>query len=888
MSRHGVLLVAALLPLALLADRPPAPLSIEADQGQLRVALPEHPIAPVAGMHYRLWMEVSPDLHHWQTAGELAPDDRGQLVFPSGGEALRFHRLRAEIEDSRVAAEAVNGAGIFGFDRVFEEELRRIGLVTPAEFAVEHGAPGPYLDALGFDPRTALYWDQFNADPSVVNEGKEFEAPGWRSFDFRLNPAELGLFLQNGFVVSEALGSYSFAEVFYRIFNDDLPVFVSADSVLHAWHFSYQHLLSELEESVLRRLLVDILDGLAARLAQVPEVVRHGPLQANLEDADYFLAVARSLLSEQLIEPVLGANPHVAVTLQAIESRQLEPEFPMFGGTRRIDFSQFEARSYYTRSSQLSTYFRAMMWGARADLRVFDGPADGPTPMPQSLRELGTAVALALLLRQEANDPLAEKWAAFDAVIRLFVGRADAMHFAQLTPLLDAAGINSLAAVDSPERIANLQRAIAGGTLGLQLIPGDSHLSPLGPAQTQLPRAFSFNAQRFVPDGWALAQVTYDRVGWPEEIPGVTLDGKVLRRMGSAVDVAFSVLGNRSTGDLIAQRMLAPREAGDFRDGLPYAHNLLAVAATIDRTTMAGWEDSIATRWLWALRALSEPVTGPEFPEAMRTRAWARRTLNTQLASYAELKHDTLLYAKQPYAAEFICEYPAGFVEPVPAFWERMAALADATAAGLSQPELTQAATGTVGFLSSEFQWIEVDLAERHQARLTFCVSFAGTMRTLAALARKELRQEPFTADDILFIQGLMNRQDHEYVGPTFDGWYPDLFYTDYALAVGTADMNGSNQADALVADVFTAPPDLVDPVGGVLHQATGNVDLLLIAVDNGPDRMVYAGPVMSYYEFVEPGPALKRWTVEEWKSRLDQAPPPRPEWTGIYLAPSF
>jgi len=49
---------------------------------------------------------------------------------------------------------------------------------------------------------------------------------------FPFNDTELGLLLTNGFVVSERLGSDRFATVFYRLFNDDMPVFVSADSVL--------------------------------------------------------------------------------------------------------------------------------------------------------------------------------------------------------------------------------------------------------------------------------------------------------------------------------------------------------------------------------------------------------------------------------------------------------------------------------------------------------------------------------------------------------------------------------------------------------------------------------------------------------------------------------
>src|SRR5690606_40805394 len=50
-------------------------------------------------------------------------------------------------------------------------------------------------------------------------------------------------------------------------------------------------------------------------------------------------------------------------------------------------------------------------------------------------------------------------------------------------------------------------------------------------------------------------------------------------------------------------------------------------------------------------------------PEITGTEAWNRRILNTQLASWAELRDDTLLYAKQSYTGVPGCEYPDAYVE---------------------------------------------------------------------------------------------------------------------------------------------------------------------------------------------------------------------------------
>jgi hypothetical protein len=58
---------------------------------------------------------------------------------------------------------------------------------------------------------------------------------------------------------------------------------------------------------------------------------------------------------------------------------------------------------------------------------------------------------------------------------------------------------------------------------------------------------------------------------------------------------------------------------------------------------------------------------------------------------------------------------------------------------------------------------------------------------------------------------------------------------------------------------------------------------LLLIAVDSSADRMDYAGPVLSHYEFEMP--SVTRKSDAEWSKDIREAKlPPRPEWTRSYL----
>ena len=92
----------------------------------------------------------------------------------------------------------------------------------------------------------------------------------------------------------------------------------------------------------------------------------------------------------------------------------------------------------------------------------------------------------------------------------------------------------------------------------------------------------------------------------------------------------------------------------------------------IDGQNSGAWTNTIYNHWFACLRQLSAPTTGAEYPEAMRTRAWAMKTLNTQLASRTHVRYATALYVRESYTPIVLCLYPKGYVEPRPAFWSRL------------------------------------------------------------------------------------------------------------------------------------------------------------------------------------------------------------------------
>jgi hypothetical protein len=840
--------------LAAAADSVVAQFKPAGTQGE--VALHSTLALPVSAMYGEYRVLRSTNLQTWEiVAGPLngrvgVSDELLQSVVPLAGQRA-FYRVVANVK----LAPAGGGLGdaIYGYGTEFGRQIQSVGQLPLEEFAAAYTPTNQYLAQISFDPAAADYWTNFNTS------------------SLQLNTIELSLFQTNGFVVSQRLGTYSFGDSFYTIFTRDLPVFLSCDAVLHAWHRSYMGMLEELEESSLAPTLDAILEGMSGQVSALWSQSYSTALRNGVLDADYFLAVARSLLTGTNDFGWLGQNAQIRSTLTAISNLQ-PASITVFGTNRTVDFSQFQVRGHYQTSQRLARYFQAMMWCGLFDFRFTGSTNDN------SLRELSGAVAMHFLLK---NSWEFADWQQIDQVVQMFVGPPDSLNFAQLSDLLTAAGIQSPANLASQAALQNLQSQLMSGQLGTQNIQSGFFLSPLTRQQIKLPRSFTVLGQRFVLDAWAMNQCVFDRIIWDTDgIPGV--EDKVMRRVPSALDVAFSVLGNSQTvPDLTAR--IANSNGLAWRDGFPYQHNLAAVRQVVDLQNASAWTNNIYNDWLACLRELSLPTTDVQYPDAMRTRAWAMKTLNTQLASWTELRHDTVLYAKQPYTGQIVCSYPDGFIEPRISFWQRMSDMARRTrnlAAALPTD-------GDVVFEPNDSYSgpFTNSLASISASRLQFLDNFAACMTTLRDISIKELNRQVLSSNETFFIQSLIENPSQYGSVRSYSGWYSTIFYRNARAArsvISTCDM-----WDSLVTDVQTDPTDLfVGDPGCVVHEGVGTVDLLMVAVNWGTnDTGVYAGPVLSHYEF-EMGPSTRK-TDSEWKSELRAGTkPPSPDWTRNYLVP--
>jgi hypothetical protein len=333
--------------------------------------------------------------------------------------------------------------------------------------------------------------------------------------------------------------------------------------------------------------------------------------------------------------------------------------------------------------------------------------------------------------------------------------------------------------------------------------------------------------QRFVLDSFLLSKLVFDSISFKGRLQE--------RKMPSGLDVA-AAFGNDE-----AVVLLEP-EIGKWH----YGSNLFAARRIVVERPPAQWTATLYDVWMNALAMLDDVPAKGAWPEVMRGHAWQRKQLQTQLASWAELRHDTILYAKQSYTIGIACEYPTGYVEPYPAFYAQLATFA----------ELAKQKLGDLGIRPARAE--------------PFLTEFAATLRNLESLAQKELAGTPFSADEQRWLKQAISAERHGggCGGPrfTYSGWYPKLIYD------GRPDV-----WDPTIADVHTDPNS-----GEVLEVGTGSAKFVVVAIDNGGDRAAYVGPASSYYEFT----SKRRLTDAAWRQQLITSPPPRrPDWVTEFQA---
>ncbi len=637
-----------------------------------------------------------------------------------------------------------------------------------------------------------------------------------------LNTAEEQKLSQNGFVISARQEFPSFTYGYQTIYLEDLPLYVSADSILTALHRSFESILKTVEIYGLRPNLGTMLKGMRQNLAAGAAQSLGAQTEADL---DIYLTVALSLLEDQALAPVKGGDAsRINALFQGAKAASGMKSEELFGKPRKIDFSQFDPRGHYRGIPDLETYFRAMMWLGRIDLRLVETQPDHS----QVFHRDQLKASFGLLQVMGNQEKALHK--NIDETIGAFVGEADNMTVAELDALLNDLG---LASADKLDDLSDRQIAqtILNGGYGTQRISSHIMINGVGEGTMPLSSTFLLLGQRYVVDSHVFSNVVYDRVQ----------RGAVKRMMPSPLDVAFAALGNDQAGQLLAPEI----------QKYNYQSDLASMRTLVDAHGGEFWKQTLYNRWLGAVRTLSQSRQSANLPSTMRTEAWGKRVLNTQLASWAELRHDTLLYAKQSYTGGAACEFPDAYVDPYPELYGQLMEYAQHGKSLISQ----------LNFVAGPGNNFKARLDE-------YFTELYAVSEILKEMAEYEIAGTPFTQTHMAFINETVRVQQGCGTPAGAEGWYARLLFNP---------ADGSDYSPT-IADVHTQPTDEVgNPVGKVLHVGTGSPRVMVVTVQtcNGP--RAYVGLVNSYFEEITGD--YKRLNDQAWEMQLNQQTPADPLW---------
>ncbi len=647
---------------------------------------------------------------------------------------------------------------------------------------------------------------------------------------------------QNGFVVIEhdfgwyGPSSEDVVSLCKYLTYRDTPMFVTADVLLHLYHVQFDETLKEIEERQFYDDILVLTDTLLNDALQL-----YDQLEGDLKEADKrnvaYLSVAGQLIGSSSPVPAIVSN-EVSSELTKIEEHRGFSNSDIF--IYKEDYSQYVPRGHYTRSEALKKYFRTMMWYGRMAFLLKGHENWGPKGEAlishydariQTLQACLLAISLNTLTVDSRST--SEIWDRIYAVTAFYVGLADDLTPYDYLWALDRVFGQEYALVDldDPNHFHDFRTQLAllpspqiyGGT-------GDVKVAPPLTEETlneilDKTKGMRLMGQRFIPDSYMFQNLVtpqvWNYIGDFNDLPftAVVTSTGIWRGYPRGLDV-MALLGSEQAKAILIQE-------GDT-DYERYWDRFNELAEQFGAFSPEDWNRNLYWGWLYSLQALITGY-GDGYPAFMQTPAWSKRSLNAVLASWMELRHDTILYAKQSYSEPPFSEPapPPGYVEPVPEFLGRLLALTQMTRVGLSDMAV---------------------LSDQATGRL---VSFEEMLNKLIEIATKELTSQPLSGQDRGYLGNLPEHLEN--------------------TVMSVADVS---LRTTLVADVHTCGSEEM-----VLEEAVGKVDLIVVAYPQ-PDGSAFlaVGPVLSYYEFKHP--MEDRLTDEKWRELLDSPnKPERPAW---------
>lgn len=604
------------------------------------------------------------------------------------------------------------------------------------------------------------------------------------------------------------------------------PNFVTTDSVLHTYHILYDYTLRNLE---INKFIPDLKNLnkvlLQNALSQYSSVTDPNLKSAAKKNVAYF-TVASKLLEPETAIPS-DVKDLVDRELNLIENHSGFQDSPIFG--YKEDYSQYVPRGHYTRNEDFKKYFKTMMWYGRMMFRIEPpiGIMGQQTDKEKGREETRQALLISLILNQaKVNQEDALKvWDRIYQPTVFFVGKADDLNIYDYLGVMkkvfgESVAINSLAEGSKIDQIIAELKALPAPKISSSFV-----LETEDPAKVT--KGFRFMGQRFIPDSYMFQQLVFPKIqdytgggSKPFTAEAIeTLEGiRTVRVFPRGLDVA-AVLGSPR-----AKEILDEKKDSAFDK---YDEQFQKLKQEFSSLPQNQWAENLYWNWLYSLLP-TLTTKGSGYPIFMQQVSWLDKDINSFLGSWAELRHDTILYAKQSYTGMGDTSVgPAkpkpedrGYVEPNAEAYARLASLAKFMREGLESRNL---------------------LIDEYKSKLT---RMEEVLLTLKAISEKELTNKDLEKNDYDFIKSI---------GGTLEN------LVTFSATETEKITSETDTKMEIIADVHTD-----GNTAQVLEEGVGKPMNLLVVVKESGDLYLTSGAIFSYYEFKHP--MSDRLTDERWQ----------------------
>ncbi len=540
------------------------------------------------------------------------------------------------------------------------------------------------------------------------------------------------------------------------------------------------------------------------------------------------------------------------------------------------DYSQYNPRGHYTYSEELSQYFRAMMWLGR--MTFFNRS-------PQSTR--GSIITLDSI--KSAKAEIGDKtentiniWRRILRIIGTCVGGMDDLTIDEIdnavSPILGSDF--ELSKLDDDDLIKEVQ-------LEVSKLRDPAILSGILSASAEVGAAtkgFRLLGQSFLPDSYALGQLVFRNVGassqkarWVDAVGlcnssgyNISLaadpstlsyeetvcvcdkafyEGRMSKQMGNLAeseewfDVCRGMPSGLDVASVFGHSGAKEKSFAKWGDYAHYKEQVNSLSNEIDNFDIVQWGSSIAWSWLYALKGLLADVDEGA-PAFMRTESWSDKTLETGLTSWSEMRHDTVLYAKQSYTdgdTDGDADIDTGdeiyldfdYIEPQPDAYSRLAAAASRL----------KAIAVTEGVLSENGNNVDYYLNQ-----------FIELLESASEISIKELQGETLSNADVQWIKNLGFRIEH----------LANSFLNGIGVTDPDMTLDSERLSTRIITDVHT-----FSSKEAVLQVGSGYLANIAVLHRHPSGQWgVAVGPVYSYREFEHP--MADRLTDEKWQEMLE------------------